>query len=81
MLRKLSPTCEACHFKDACDHKEMVGYGVIEHTISTASQSLAQPCIRETTTIMVHGTPLVIYKDNLENEINKAFHLGLNFGA
>ena len=55
--------------------------------LSEACQSVtvdaAAPVLRETTTVYIQGNPTVVYKDEIEREINKNLHagLGLQFGG
>ena len=47
------------------------------------ASSMTEPILRKTTTIMVDGSPTVVYKDEIETQLHKSLysHLGLQYGG
>ena len=45
--------------------------------------SMTEPILREAITIMVDGSPTVVYKDEIEKQLYKSLysHLGLQYGG
>lgn len=45
--------------------------------------SMTEPILRETMTIIVDGSPTVVYKDEIEKQLYKSLysHLGLQYGG
>ena len=45
--------------------------------------SMTEPILRETMTVMVDGSPTVVYKDDIEKQLYKSlyFNLGLQYGG
>ena len=69
---RLSQQCQKCRYKDTCDHKQMEMLAYIDEPPIQAQNSqsitsnLAQPIMRETTTIAINGVKTIVYKDDLE---------------
>ena len=79
-LSRLAAKCMECPFVDKCDNKRMeaVGYLEIPNLASTT-----EPILRETMTVMVDGSPTVVYKDEIEKQLYGSLysHLGLQYGG
>lgn len=45
--------------------------------------SMTEPILRETMTVMVDGSPTVVYKDEIEKQLYKGLypHLGIQYGG
>lgn len=87
-LSRLVSECQECPFRDNCDHKRMEMVGVLPEPMvappaETAVADLTQPILRETMTIMVNGNPTIVYKDEIQKELNKHLFkgLGLQYGG
>lgn len=88
-LSKLAAGCRACPYVDTCGHKRMEALGFLpepplsETTSMSASESAAQPFLREAMEIRVNGKPVTVYKDEIEKQLTRGLyaHLGLQFGA
>ena len=81
-LSKLASECQECPYKDKCDHKRMEAFGVLPESMVAPSleptiAELMQPILRETMTIMVNGKPIIVYKDEIQKELNKHLLKGL----
>lgn len=70
-LTKLAEKCRRCPFVDKCDHKEMEHLAYYEQPM--AASATVQPALRETTQINIGGAMETVYKDEIENELYKAF--------
>ncbi len=73
-LSRLAAKCRACANVDTCDHKKREKVGVLEPSVSeSVSQgtavSLAQPIARETVEIYVNSKPMVVYKDDILEQL------------
>lgn len=88
-LSKLSAKCRECPFVDKCDNKRMEAHGYLEMpNLATSytepiAASMTEPILRETMTIMVNGSPTVVYKDEIEKQLYKSLYpqLGLQYGG
>ena len=89
-LSRLAAKCMECPFVDKCDKKRMeslayfempnlVAYSYAEPIVS----SMTEPILRETMTVMVDGSPTVVYKDEIEKQLYKSLysHLGFQYGG
>lgn len=84
-LSRLAAKCMECPFVDKCDNKRMeaLAYCEMSNLASSYAEPIAssttEPILRETMTIMVDGSPTVIYKDEIEKQLHKSLysHLGL----
>ena len=84
-LSRLAAKCMECPFVDKCDNKRMEALAYCE--MPNLSYSYAEPIVssttelilRETMTIMVDGSPTVVYKDEIEKQLYKSLcsHLGI----
>ena len=88
-LSRLAAKCMECPFVDKCDNKRMEALGYLE-TPNLASPyaepivaSTTEPILRETMTVMVDGSPTVVYKDEIEKQLYESLysHLGLQYGG
>lgn len=87
-LSRLAAKCMECQFVDKCDNKRMEALGYLEIPNLTSSYaepivaSTTEPILRETMTVMVDGSPTVVYKDEIEEQLYKSLysHLGLQYG-
>lgn len=86
-LKKLASKCRECPFKDSCKHKEMEGElylpQIAAEVAELSSAQMAESALRPTMTIMINGSPTVVYKDQVEKELYKSLysHLGLQYGG
>ena len=84
-LSKLSKQCRDCPFADKCKNKRMEALAYmtesnsLENAMSSNSENLTAPLLRETTTIMVNGMPIKVYKDEIEKQLYSG--LGLSSGV
>ena len=88
-LSRLAAKCMECPFVDKCDNKRVealtycempnLAYSYAEPIVS----SMTEPTLRETITVMVDGSPTVVYKDEIEKQLYKSLysHLGLQYGG
>ena len=78
-----------CPFVDKCDKKRMEALAYFEMPNLAASYaepiaaSTTEPTLRETVTVMVDGSPAVVYKDEIEKQLYKSLYsnLGLQYGG
>ena len=72
-LSRLAAKCMECPFVDKCDNKRM----------EAIVASTTEPILRETMTVMVYGSPTVVYKDEIEKQLYGSLysHLGLQYGG
>ena len=88
-LSRLAAKCMECPFVDKCDNKHMeaLAYCEMPNLASSYSEpiisSMTEPILRKTITVMVDGSPTVIYKDEIETQLHKSLysHLGLQYGG
>lgn len=88
-LSKLAAGCRSCPYVDICDHKCMEALGFLPEpplsmsAAQPATNSAAQPLLRETREIRVNGKPVTVYVDEIEKQLTRGLyaHLGLQFGA
>lgn len=88
-LSKLSEQCGDCPFADKCKNKRMEALAYmtesnsLANAMSSNSENLTAPLLRETTTIMVNGTPTKVYKDEIEKQLYSQLYsgFGLSFGG
>lgn len=88
-LSRLTAKCMVCPFVDKCDNKSMEALGCLEIPILASSYaepiaaSTTEPILRETMTVMVDGSPTVVYKDEIEKQLYGSLysHLGLQYGG
>ena len=88
-LSRLAAKCMECPFVDKCDNKRMEALGYLEIPNLTSSYaepivaSTTEPILRETMTVMVDGSPTVVYKDEIEKQLYESLysHLGLQYGG
>lgn len=78
-LSRLAAKCMECPFVDKCDNKRMEALGYAEPIVA----STTEPILRETMTVMVDGSPTVVYKDEIEKQLYGSLysHLGLQYGG
>ena len=88
-LSRLAAKCMECPFVDKCDNKRMealayceipnLAYSYAESIVS----SMPEPILGETMTIIVNGSPTVVYKDEIEKQQHKSLysHLGVQYGG
>ena len=84
-LSRLAAKCMECPFVDKCNNKRMEALAYCE--MPNLAYSYAEPIVssttelilRETMTIMVDGSPTVVYKDEIEKQLYKSLcsHLGI----
>lgn len=88
-LSGLAAKCMECPFVGKCDNKRMeaLAYCEMPNVASSYAEpivsSMAEPILRETMTVMVDGSPIVVYKDEIEKQLYKSLysHLGLQYGG
>ena len=75
-MSRLAGKCMECPFVDICDNKRMEALGYFE---VPNLASMTEPILRETMTVMVDGSPTVVYKDEIEKQLYNSLysHLGL----
>lgn len=88
-LSRLAAKCMECPFVDKCNNKRMealaycempnLAYSYAEPIVS----SMTEPILRKTMTVMVEGSPTVVYKDEIEKQLYKSLysHLGIQYGG
>lgn len=77
-LSRLAKACQECPFKDSCENKRMEALAYLPMAAQASNEigmSASMPLMRETMTIMIQGNPTVVYKDDIQKEIER--HLGL----
>lgn len=88
-LSRLAAKCVECPFVDKCDKKCVEALAYFEMPDLAASYaepitaSMTEPILRETMTIIVDGSPTVVYKDEIEKQLYKSLysHLSLQYGG
>lgn len=88
-LSRLAAKCMECPFVDKCDNKRMeaLAYCGIPNLAHSYAEpivsSMTEPTLRETMTVMVDGSPTVVYKDEIEKQLYGSLysHLGLQYGG
>ena len=87
-LSKLASECQECPYKDKCDHKRMEAFGylpepIVAPSLEKSAATIVEPILRETMTIKVNGNPIIVYKDEIQKELNKHLlkGLGLQYGG
>lgn len=88
-LSRLAAKCMECPFVDKCNKKRMEALAYFEMPNLAASYaepiaaSTTEPILRETMTVMVDGSPTVVYKDEIEKQLYKSLysHLGIQYGG
>lgn len=80
-LSRLAAKYMECPFVDKCDKKRMEALAYFE--MPNLAASMTEPILRETMTLMVDGSPTVVYKDEIEKQLCKSLysHLGLQYGG
>ena len=80
-MSKLHEKCGKCPHKDSCDNKRMVACAYIEPIAAEIKnpiiQPVTQPILRETITIHTgknHLGDITVYKDEIEEQLKKAFY-------
>ena len=88
-LSRLAAKCMECPFVDKCDNKRMEALAYCETPnlaysyAEPIASSMTEPILRETMTVMVDGSPTVVYKDEIEKQLYGSLysHLGLQYGG
>ena len=88
-LSRLAAKCMECPFVDKCDNKRMEALAYFEMPNLAASYaepiaaSTTEPILRKTMTVIVDGSPTVVYKDEIEKQLYKSLysHLGFQYGG
>ena len=88
-LSRLATECMECPFVDKCGKKHMESLAYFEMPNLAASYaepiaaSMTEPILRETMTVIVDGSPTVVYKDEIEKQLYKSLYsnLGLQYGG
>lgn len=88
-LSRLAAKCVECPFVDKCDKKRVEALAYFEMPnlavsyVEPIAASMTEPILRETMTIIVDGSPTVVYKDEIEKQLYKSlyFNLGLQYGG
>ena len=80
-LSRLAAKCVECPFVDKCDKKRMESLAYFE--MPNLAASTTEPILRETMTVIVDGSPTVVYKDEIEKQLYKSLysHLGIQYGG
>lgn len=81
-LSKLSTRCKQCPFVNCCNNKRMEAIACLAEPITvsvkqTFTESMAEPILRETMTIMINGKPTIVYRDEIEKQLYDHLYSGL----
>ena len=76
---KMWPECAACEKRDTCNKKRMCA----ESYVVPAAAEATQPILRETRTIILNGSPTIVYEDEIKKAMEQSHFKDrfLHFGA
>lgn len=84
-LSKTASICLGCPISDICPNKKLEALAYMEPVVAEVSADMTQPIMRETMRINVGGVMQMVFKDEIQETLNKAHfperHIGLNYGA
>lgn len=84
-LSRTASICLECPISDICHNKKLEALAYMEPVESEFSADASEPVLRETMEINVGGAIQMVYKDEIEEALNKAHfperYVRLNYGA